>query len=62
LPDKNEKPGEVDVLKAVMDWKRRRRPPLKEEEVALSIRNLAAMNWLQVNPSPDLPVSDEMLM
>ena len=53
------KPSESDVLKAVMDWKQRRRPPLEEPEVALTVRNLAALKWLQVQPSTDLPLPDE---
>lgn len=48
------KPHEVDVLKAVMEWKQRRRPPINEQEVAVSIRNLAAMSWMKVVPSPDM--------
>jgi len=47
-------PREVDVLNAVMEWKQRRRPPLKEIDVAISIRSLAAMSWMKVVPSPDL--------
>jgi uncharacterized protein YwgA len=53
------KPSESDVLKAVMDWKQRRRPPLEEPEVALTVRNLAALKWLQVKPSSNLPLPDE---
>ncbi len=53
------KPTESDVLKAVMDWKQRRRPPLEEPEVALTVRNLAALKWLQVKPSSNLPLPDE---
>ncbi len=47
-------PNETDVLNAVMEWKQRRRPPLDKSDVALSIRNLAAMSWVLVKPSPDL--------
>jgi O-acetyl-ADP-ribose deacetylase (regulator of RNase III)/uncharacterized protein YwgA len=53
------RPSESDVLKAVMDWKQRRRPPLEEPEVALTVRNLAALKWLQVTPSSNLPLPDE---
>lgn len=55
----NAKPSESEVLKAVMEWKQRRRPPLEEPEVALTVRNLAALKWLQVHPSPNLPLPDE---
>ncbi|MFQ5963850.1 MAG: macro domain-containing protein [Candidatus Scalinduaceae bacterium] len=54
------KPSEVDVLKAVMDWKRRRHPPLVKVEVAQTIRNLASLGLLAVKPSKDLPVHDEV--
>ena len=53
------RPTELDVLKAVMDWKQRRRPPLEEPEVALTVRNLAALKWLHVMPSSNLPLPDE---
>jgi uncharacterized protein YwgA len=54
-----EKPSEREVLDAVMEWKQRRRPPLNEPEVALTVRNLAALKWLQVRPSTNLPLPDE---
>lgn len=60
LKKKAELPSEMDVLKEVMEWKQRRRPPLKEEEVALSIRNLAALKWIQLTPSSDMPIRDEL--
>ncbi len=53
------KPSESDVLRAVMDWKQRRRPPLEEPEVALTVRNLAALKWLHVKPSSNMPLPDE---
>ena len=56
---KNIEPSERDVLDAVMEWKQRRRPRLEEPEVALTVRNLAALKWLQVKPSPNLPLPDE---
>lgn len=54
------KPSERDVLNAVMEWKQRRRPPLDEPEVALTVRNLAPLKWLQVKPSPNLPLTEEI--
>ncbi len=57
---KSEQPTEVDVLASVMQWKQRRRPPLEKDEVAYTIRNLAALNWLKVKPSKDLPIPDEV--
>jgi O-acetyl-ADP-ribose deacetylase (regulator of RNase III)/uncharacterized protein YwgA len=55
------KPSEVDVLEEVKRWKQKRRPPLREEDVAKAIRNLAALHWLDVRPSQDLPLPHEAL-
>jgi len=56
---KQDNPSERDVLDAVMEWKQRRQPALDEPEVALTVRNLAALKWLQVKPSSNLPLPDE---
>jgi uncharacterized protein YwgA len=56
---KTDQPSEHEVLKAVMEWKQRRRPPFNEQETALAIRNLAALRWLSVKPSQNLPLPDE---
>lgn len=53
------RPTEQDVLRSVMAWKQRRRPPLSEGEVAWTIRNLAALGWLPVQASDDLPLLRE---
>jgi hypothetical protein len=42
-----------------MEWKQRRKPALDQEEVGLTIRNLAALNWLNVRASSDLPLPEE---
>ena len=55
---KKEQPSETEVLTEVMQWKQRRRPPLDKNEVSYTIRNLAALSWLKVKPSPDLPMPD----
>ena len=55
-------PSEHDVLRAVMQWKQKRRPPLNEQDVAVTIRNLAALGWLDVLPSNDLPLPEEALL
>jgi|MTBAKSStandDraft_2_1061841.scaffolds.fasta_scaffold03809_3 O-acetyl-ADP-ribose deacetylase (regulator of RNase III)/uncharacterized protein YwgA len=57
--DKEAKPTELDVLHEVMKWKQRRRPPLEEQEVAKTVRNLAALGWLKVKASRDLPLPQE---
>ncbi|MCX5999669.1 MAG: Appr-1-p processing protein, partial [Chloroflexi bacterium] len=58
--ESDEQPSERQVLSYVMQWKQKRRPPLDESEVAKSIRNLAALGWLSVRPSPDLPLREEI--
>jgi len=55
-------PSESEVLAEVMKWKQRRRPPINQEEAADTIRNLAALGWLKVKPSKDLPIPDEALV
>ena len=55
-------PSELDVLHRVMQWKRRRRPPLSEAEVASHIRNLAALGWIDVEASSNLPLPEEELL
>jgi hypothetical protein len=49
---------EQDILKKVMQWKQKRRPPLDEKEVAETIRNLGSLNWINVKPSEKLPVPE----
>jgi O-acetyl-ADP-ribose deacetylase (regulator of RNase III)/uncharacterized protein YwgA len=58
---KKEQPSEKEVLNEVMEWKQRRRPKLDDKEVTYTIRNLAALNWLKVKPSSDLPIPDEII-
>jgi len=56
---KAHEPSEMDVLEEVKRWKQRRRPPLSELEVAKTIRSLAALRWLDVKPSKNLPLPHE---
>jgi len=49
-----DRPSEKDVFDAVIKWKERRRPKLDEKQIAFTIRNLAALGWLEVRPSNDL--------
>jgi len=51
--------SEKDILTCVMQWKQRRKPGLDQGEVGLTIRNLAALNWLDVRASSDLPLPAE---
>jgi O-acetyl-ADP-ribose deacetylase (regulator of RNase III) len=59
LARRGEPPSERQVLDAVMEWKRRRNPPMHELEVAETIRDLAALGWLKVTPSIDLPLGSD---
>lgn len=51
-------PSEKDVLNAVMQWKQRRRPPLNEKEVAMTVRNLNMLDWISARASDDLPIKE----
>ena len=52
-------PEESAILRTVMDWKQRRRPPLGAKEVAPTIRNLNMLSWIGARVSQDLPVTEE---
>ena len=54
--------AEMDILSEVMRWKQKRRPPLNENQVAYTIRNLAAHGWLNVAASSDLPLPQDELL
>jgi len=53
---KGASPSESEVLKEVLQWKQRHRPPIDRSVFAYTIRNLAALNWLKVKSSADLPI------
>lgn len=52
-------PTESQVLASVMQWKQKRRPPLDESTVALTIRNLGMLRWLNVQHDASLPVPED---
>jgi O-acetyl-ADP-ribose deacetylase (regulator of RNase III) len=54
-------PTEREVLERVQQWKRRRQPPIGEAEVVAAIRDLAALGWIQVAPSTELPPEDDLV-
>jgi hypothetical protein len=56
---KDATPTEREVLDAVMKWKQRRKPPLDELAAAVAIRNLAALGWIDVLSSCDLPLQSD---
>jgi uncharacterized protein YwgA/O-acetyl-ADP-ribose deacetylase (regulator of RNase III) len=55
---KGEAVSEMDVLNRVIEWKKRRRPPISKADVASHIRNLAALDWIRVKASPELPLPE----
>ncbi len=55
-------PTEKEVLEAVMKWKQRRRPPLDEKEVAITLRNLNMLSWIGATASNDLPITEEEIL
>ncbi|PIS28997.1 MAG: hypothetical protein COT43_05030 [Candidatus Marinimicrobia bacterium CG08_land_8_20_14_0_20_45_22] len=50
--------SEKEIFDHVMEWKKRRRPPLDEKDVASAVRNLVMLHWLKAQFSQDLPVQD----
>lgn len=54
------RPSEADVFDAVKQWKVRRRPPLRDEDVAVSIRNLNILRWVTLRASEGLPLPQEV--
>lgn len=55
-------PTENQILGYVMQWKIRRRPPLDQNEVALAIRRLNVLGWIDAAASNDLPVNEESMI
>jgi O-acetyl-ADP-ribose deacetylase (regulator of RNase III) len=49
-------PDEEEVLEFVRQWKKQRNPPLADSELALAIRGLNVLGWLDVRASSELPV------
>lgn len=57
---KDRKPTEMQVFKAVKAWKMRRDPPLKDPDVARMIRNLNVLGWVDLEPSDELPLPEDV--
>jgi len=62
LKQQADPPNEAAILREVMAWKQKRRPPLNEKEVALAIRSLNILSWLGAAVSEDLPISEEEVL
>ena len=54
-------PTEIAILEYVRQWKLRRRPPLNDDDVALAIRRLNVLGWINAVPSDDLPLLEEAM-
>lgn len=48
------RPTESEVVQAVQDWKRRRKPSVNDLEIAEAVRHLGLLGWLSLEPSSDL--------
>jgi O-acetyl-ADP-ribose deacetylase (regulator of RNase III)/uncharacterized protein YwgA len=48
-------PSEQEILDEVKRWKRRRKPPLSDEDIIQTLRDLTALGWLRVSRSSQLP-------
>jgi len=48
--------SETAILEGVKHWKQRRRPALKDEEIAQAIRDLNLLGWIKAKPSSELPL------
>lgn len=53
---------ERDILVTVMNWKQKRRPPLDEKAVAMTVRNLNMLSWIGAKVSSDLPITEEDIL
>jgi O-acetyl-ADP-ribose deacetylase (regulator of RNase III) len=60
--DHGRQPTETEILNCVKQWKLRRRPPLNEADVALAIRRLNVLGWIDALPSDDLPLEEEAMI
>lgn len=60
--EKGAQPSEAEILNYVQQWKLRRRPPLNNDEIALAIRRLNVLGWIDALPSKDLPLIDEAMI
>jgi len=57
-----QRPSENDVLEEALAWKARRKPTLAAEQLAVAIRGLGMLGWLDVDPSEELPVQEDTVL
>lgn len=53
------RPSASEVRTSVMAWKQRRRPPIREDEVATMIRTLTALGWIDPKSEEGRAMLDE---
>ncbi len=51
--------SECDIFKEVVTWKKKRKPPINDKELARTVRNLTVLNWLHATPCETLPIEDD---
>ncbi|MBI9031217.1 macro domain-containing protein [bacterium] len=54
MKKKQEKVSDLDVLNALLSWKKRWDEPEKKESLVNSIKNLAVLRWIDINFSQEL--------
>lgn len=57
-----EPPTDAAILTEVMEWKSRKRPPLREDEVLTAIHSLAMLGWLEVTHSERTHIDEAVLV
>jgi O-acetyl-ADP-ribose deacetylase (regulator of RNase III)/uncharacterized protein YwgA len=57
-----ELPTDEAILTEVMEWKLRKQPPLREDEVLNAIHGLAMLGWLEVAHSERTPIDEAALV
>jgi hypothetical protein len=50
------------VFEGVKHWKQKRRPPLNDEEIAQTIRDLNLLGWIKAEPSSELPLAQDAIL
>ena len=48
-------PSESEILTEVKRWKARRRPALRDDDIAVAVRAMNALGWISAGMSDDLP-------
>jgi O-acetyl-ADP-ribose deacetylase (regulator of RNase III)/uncharacterized protein YwgA len=55
-------PTEREVLDSIAEWKLHRRPPLDPQALVITLRNLASLGWVTVEPSKEIRTPDDVLL